>query len=156
MRADTLHALLLMGILVGLAFSAYAGYETTHPSAQGLCQVNSYVSCGKIASSGHTTTLGIEDWLWGVAGFVLLLALDVPLYRTWKRKWLVPVFLLSLVGVLLAAYFAYVELVVIQGLCLVCLGSYFSGVVVFGAAAALLRLGSTKGPRPAATPGPVG
>lgn len=143
MRAETVHSLLLMGILVGLAFSLFAAYETTHPSAQGVCSVNSFISCQKIDTSGHTTTLGIEDWLWGIGGFVVLLALDIPLYRTWKREWLLPVVALSAVGGLLSIWFGYVELVVIQGLCLVCLGAYLSNVVVFGCALYLMRLSAS-------------
>jgi uncharacterized membrane protein len=144
MRAETVHALLLMGILVGLAFSVFAAYETTHPSAQGICSVNSWISCQKIDTSGQTTTLGIEDWLWGIGGFVVLLALDIPLYRTWKREWLLPVTALSALGAALSIWFGYVELVIIQGLCLVCLGAYLANVVVLGCAVYLMRLSSAE------------
>jgi uncharacterized membrane protein len=143
-RAETVHQLLLLGIILGLAFSLYAGYESTHPAAQGTCTLNGYVSCAKIDTSGHTTTLGIEDWLWGAGGFVLLLLLDIPLYRTWKREWLLPLTALSTVGVLLSLYFAYLEFAVIQGLCIICLGAYLSNVLVFGCAAYLMRLGSAE------------
>ena len=144
MRAETVHQLLLLGIILGLAFSLYAGYESLYPPAQGTCSFNSYVSCSKIDTSGHTTTLGIEDWLWGTGGFVLLLLLDIPLYRTWKREWLLPLTALSTVGVLLTLYFAYLEFAVIQGLCIICLGAYLSNVLVFGCAVYLTRLGSAE------------
>ena len=142
MRAETVHALLLMGILVGLAFSLYSAYETANPSLYGGCNVNSYVSCGKIATSGHTTTFGIQDYLYGIGGFVVLLLLDIPLYRTWKREWLLAVTVLSGIGAALSVYFGYLELAVIQGLCLICLGAYLSNVVVFSCALYLERLGA--------------
>ncbi|HXQ93739.1 MAG TPA: vitamin K epoxide reductase family protein [Thermoplasmata archaeon] len=153
MRAESVHQLLLMGILVGLAFSLYAGWETAHPTPGG-CNINSYVSCGKIATSGHTTTFGIQDYFYGIGGFVVLLLLDIPLYMTWKREWLLPVTLLSGLGVALSIYFAYLELVVIQGLCLICLGSYLSNVVVFACALYLERSGAAdrKAARAAADP----
>jgi len=142
MKAETVHQLLLMGILIGLAFAVYAAIESVVPALQHSCSVNAYVSCGKIDSSGHTTTLGIQDYVWGIGGYLVLFALDVPLYRTWKREWLQAVTLLSGLGALLSIYFAYVELDVIQGLCPVCLGAYLSNVLVFGCAAYLMRLGS--------------
>jgi uncharacterized membrane protein len=144
MRAETVHAVLLMGILVGLAFSVFAAYETLNPSIEGVCSVNSYISCQKIDTSGHTSTLGIPDYLWGVGGFLLLLLLDIPLYRTWKRQWLLPVTALSLVGALFSIYFGYIELVVIQGLCLVCLSAYLCNVVVLACAAYLMRLSASE------------
>ncbi|MCI4353974.1 MAG: vitamin K epoxide reductase family protein [Thermoplasmata archaeon] len=144
MRAETVHALLLMGILVGLAFSVFAAYETTHPAVQGVCSPNSFVSCQKIDTSGHTTTLGIEDWLWGIGGFVVLLAFDIPLYRTWKREWLLAVTALSALGAILSVYFAYVELAIIQGLCPVCLSAYLCNVVVLGCAVYLMRLSASE------------
>jgi len=154
MRADTVHSLIFLALLIGLAFSLFAGYESTNPAAQGICSVNTYVSCAKIDTSGHTTTLGIEDWLWGVGGFVVMLALDVPLIRTWKRNWLEALTLVSLVGALFSVYLAYLELVVIQGLCLVCLGAYFSNLVVFACALYLVRLGLKDRATPASAPSP--
>jgi uncharacterized membrane protein len=144
MKAETVHQLLLMGILVGLAFALFAGYETTHPALQKVCSPGGYISCSKIDNSGHTTTLGIQDYIWGIGGFVALLLVDIPLYRTWKREWLQVVFALSGLGALLSIYFAYLELAVIQGLCIICLGAYLSNVVVFACAAYLMRLGSSE------------
>jgi uncharacterized membrane protein len=144
MKAETVHQLLLLGILVGLAFAIYAALESTIPGLQGSCHVNSYISCGKIDNSGHTTTLGIQDYNWGIGGFVVMLLLDIPLYRTWRRDWLQVVTLVSGLGAVLSIYFAYLELFVIQGLCPVCLGAYLSNVAVFACAVYLLRLGSSE------------
>ena len=144
MKAETVHQLLLLGILIGLAFALYAAAESLVPALQTSCTVNSYFSCGKIDNSGHTTTLGIQDYLWGIGGYIALFIVDVPLYRTWKREWLQAITLLSGLGALLSIYFAYLELVVIQGVCPVCLGAYLSNLLVFGCAAYLMRLGSAE------------
>jgi uncharacterized membrane protein len=144
MKAESVHQLLLLGILVGLAFAIYAMIESVVPALQHSCTINSYFSCGKIDSSGHTTTLGVQDYVWGIAGFIALFVVDIPLYRTWKREWLEVVTVLSGLGVLLSIYFAYLELVVIQGVCPICLGAYLSNVLVFGCAAYLMRLGSAE------------
>ena len=141
MRAETAHALVLLGLVAGLAFSTYAWYESVNTSAQGLCSINSYVSCGKIDTSGHTTTLGIQDYLWGIGGFVVMLALDIPLYRSWNRRLLEFLTVVSAAGAILSVYFAYLELVVIQGLCIICLGAYFSNLFVLAFLVVLVRMG---------------
>ena len=140
-RAETAHALVLLGIIAGLGLSIYAGYETVNPALQGSCSFTSYFSCAKIATSGHTTTLGIEDYVWGIAGFVVMLALDIPLYRTWNRRLLEGLTLLSGLGAALSVYFAYLELFVIQGVCVICLGAYLANVVVLVFLVILVRMG---------------
>jgi uncharacterized membrane protein len=144
MKAETVHQLLLLGILVGLAFSIYAGLESVVPALRQSCSVNPTISCAKIDTSGHTTTFGIEDYNWGIGGFVVLLLLDIPLYRTWKPEWLRALTVLSGLGAALSVYFAYVEVVVIQGVCPICLGAYLSNVLVFGCALYLVRLSSSE------------
>ncbi len=139
MDARTLHALLPVAIVIGLAFSVFAAYETVYPAAESACSVNAFVSCAKVDQSGQTTTFGIQDYWIGLAGFIVLLAVDIPLFRTWKPTWLYVLFGFSTLGVVAAIYLAYVELVVIGALCLICTGAYLSNVVVFGAAVALLR-----------------
>jgi uncharacterized membrane protein len=143
-RAETAHQLIFLGVLVGLAFALFAGYETLNPAAEGVCSVNAYVSCSKIDTSGQTTTLGIADWLWGVGGFLVMLAIDIPLIRTWKRSWLEMLTVVSLAGALMSIYLGYLELFVIQGLCIVCLGAYLSNVVVIANALYLVRLGQRE------------
>lgn len=131
MDARTLHALIPIAIVGGLLFSGYAWYESTHPSAQGSCSVNGYVSCAKVDNSAHTTTFGISDYWFGIAGFLALLVVDVPLARTYKPSWLYALFGLSTIGVVVAVYFAYVELAVINALCLICTGAYLSNAIVW-------------------------
>lgn len=147
MDARTLHALLPVAILVGLGFSIFAAYETVYPAAEGACSVNAFVSCAKVDQSAYTTTFGIQDYWFGIAGFVLLLAIDVPLLRTYKPMWLNALLVVSGLGVLIAIYLAYVELVVIQALCIICTGAYLSNVVVFLVAVALFRQSRTEAGR---------
>jgi uncharacterized membrane protein len=141
MRAETAHAVILLGIIAGLAFATFSWYESTHPGAEGVCSVNAFVSCAKIDQSGQTTTFGIQDYDIGIAGFLLMLALDIPLYRTWHRTWLYALTIVSMGGALVSVYLAYVELAVIRGLCLICTGAYLSNVVVLAFLLYLVRLG---------------
>lgn len=141
--ARILHRALLAMILLGLSFSLYAGFEVTDPALTNACSVNSYVSCGAVLHSGDTSFppgTGVSDWWWGVGGFLALLALDLPLLRTYDPRLLSAVLALSALGVALAGAFAYEELFVIHALCPICLGAYLSGVGVLALAVALVRM----------------
>jgi uncharacterized membrane protein len=153
-RAENLHALVLVALVLGLGASAFAAYESTHPSATSVCSVNSYVSCAKVDQSGQTTTLGVPDWAIGIGGYVAMLALDIPLIRTWRRDLLNGLTLLSLGGVGVSVYFAYVELVRIAALCPVCWSAYLCNLAAFGALLALWVAGrSDPGAAPEADAG---
>jgi uncharacterized membrane protein len=131
MRAESVHAALLLVIVAGLGLSAFATYETFFPAAASVCSPTPLISCSKVDQSGHTTTLGVPDWLIGLGGFVALLALEIPLYATWRRDLLTAVVALSGIGLAVAAYLAYVELAVIHALCPVCFSTYAVDGIAF-------------------------
>ncbi|MCI4335610.1 MAG: vitamin K epoxide reductase family protein [Thermoplasmata archaeon] len=138
MDARTLHSLIPIAIVAGLILSGYAAYESTHPSAQGSCSINGFVSCSKVDNSAHTTTFGVQDYWLGVAGFLALLVVDIPLLRTYKAPWLYALLGLSTIGVGVALYLAYIELAVINALCLICTGAYLSNAAVWLASLGLV------------------
>ncbi|MCI4352010.1 MAG: vitamin K epoxide reductase family protein [Thermoplasmata archaeon] len=145
MRSETLHAILPLSIVAGLAFSLFAAVESLDPALQGICSVSPFFSCHKVDQSAYTTTLGIQDYLWGIAGFVVLFALDVQVYRQGRGRWLDALTLVSAAGLAFAAYLAWLELGVIGAFCLVCLGAYLSNAVTFLAAFWLRRPSSGSG-----------
>jgi uncharacterized membrane protein len=149
--ARILHRLVLLFLLLGLGLSTYAAVEVVYHPAQSVCSFNSYVSCSRVTQSGHTTLGPVPDWAVGVGGFVLLLAIDLPLLRSFDGRLLLLLLLVALVGIGVSAYFAYVELGVIHALCPVCLGAYLADGAVLILAFALVRLRLAKG-----TPGPPG
>jgi uncharacterized membrane protein len=151
MRSETLHAVLPLAIVAGLAFSLFAAAETLDPALQSICSVSAFVSCHKVVTSGDTTTLGIPDYAWGIGGFVLLFILDVQVYRLGRGRWLDALVLCSGAGFVLSLYFASVELFVINAFCLVCFASYLSNVAVLATALLLRRpsSGSGRSARPA-------
>jgi uncharacterized membrane protein len=147
-RAETAYSLIIVLLLAGLAFSVYAWYETVNPAAQGVCSINSYVSCGKIDNSGRTTTLGVPDWAIGIAGYVVMVALSFLAYRTYKRQHLLALTAVSGVGLALSGYLAYLELVVIRGICPICLGAYLCNLAAFLLLVYLVRLTGEKDDSP--------
>jgi uncharacterized membrane protein len=145
MRSETLHAILPLTIVAGLAFSLFSAAESIFPWLQGACSVNSYVSCQKVDASAFTTTFGIQDYLIGIGGFALLFVLDIQVYRLGRGRWLDALAVVSLVGLLFSVYFGYIELVKIGALCIVCFGSYLSNVGTFVTAILLRRPSSGTG-----------
>ena len=145
MRSETLHAILPLAIVAGLALSLFAAAESLDKALQGFCSVNGYVSCSKVDQSAYTTTFGIPDYLFGIGGFVVLFALDVQVFRLGRGRWLDALILVSALGVLFSVYFGYLELGVIKALCLVCFGTYLANVATFVTAILLRRPSSGSG-----------
>ncbi|MFI5415390.1 MAG: vitamin K epoxide reductase family protein [Candidatus Lutacidiplasmatales archaeon] len=143
MKAESVHAALLLFVVAGLGLSVFATLETYIPALQNVCSVSPFFSCSAVDRSNHTTTLGVPDWAIGVAGFVVLLVLDIPLYLTWRRDLLQAVVVVSGLGLAASAYFAYVELAIIHAVCPVCFSTYVADAVVF-----LLSLWGFRSSRP--------
>jgi uncharacterized membrane protein len=154
-RAQTLHIIVLLALVGGLAASTFAYLESVYPPLQSACTVNAFVSCAKIDTSGLTTTLGIQDYSIGIAGFLLMLGIDLPLYLTWRAPLLRALVVVSGLGLALSAYWAYIELVEIRGLCPVCLTSYLTNLIAFAALVTLVwkARASADEPEPAKQPG---
>ena len=131
MKAQSVHAALLLLVIVGLGLALFASVETYIPSLRSACSVSVFFSCSKVDSSNHTTTLNVPDWSIGVAGFVVLLGIEIPLYRTWRRDLLTALVVVSGLGVAISVYLAYVELDVIHALCPVCFSTYVANGLVF-------------------------
>ncbi|MGI0131505.1 MAG: vitamin K epoxide reductase family protein [Thermoplasmata archaeon] len=141
MKAENLHALIPVALGAGLLLSIYAAYETVNPAAQSSCSFTAFFSCGKVVESGRTTTLGIADYWYGIGGFLAMIAVDVPLYRTWDRSWLKAFLALSTLGLILSVYLFALETFEIGAICPVCLGTYIANGIALAAAVVLWRNG---------------
>ncbi|MGA8664015.1 MAG: vitamin K epoxide reductase family protein [Thermoplasmata archaeon] len=129
MRTSTFRSLVALGGGLGLIISIFAALEFYDAQLSNLCTLNAFFSCALIAHSGKTTTLGIQDYYWGIFGFIAILVLAAWSERRRKDARLAYLLLLlTSAGLGLAAYFLYVELVEINGLCPVCLASYACGI----------------------------
>ena len=154
MRAESLHALILLIAVLGLGLSLFAYAETIDPALRSDCSVNVFFSCAKVDQSGLTTLLGVPDWAVGAGGFALMLAIDIPLYVTWRPSLLYALVAVAALGVAVSAYLAYVELVQIVALCPVCLSAYLSDIAILGLGVALLVKTRAPADRPEPAPSP--
>lgn len=132
-----LDRLLLVCVVAGLALSTFAALETTFPALQGVCSVNSWLTCGEVAASAYSWIGPIPVWSLGLGGFVVLLALSVLFLRTREERWLWGLWVVAGIGFAASIVLAGVEVFLIHAVCPVCLASY---VADFGAFAVAWRM----------------
>jgi len=140
MRTRDLRSVIYLAGGLGLIVAIYTYIETVESSLQKYCTINSYVSCGAVATSGKTTVLGVPDSFIGIGGFVLILALAALAERHRKElRWPYLLLFVTTAGVGFSLYFLYVEVVEINALCPVCLTAWLLGWVAWVATIVLVR-----------------
>jgi uncharacterized membrane protein len=119
--------------LVGLAIAAYllAVRLLGEAPACGLIQ-----GCETVASSPYATVLGVPVALFGVGFSMVLAAASVVWWRRADRRALYAAYGLGLAGIIAVAYLTYLELFVIEAICIWC-ATYGATVVAGWGAAAL-------------------
>ncbi len=140
MKISSLRSGILLAGLLGLLVSIFAAAEFYQASLRSVCSFNSFFSCGVVDQSGLTTTLGVQDYLWGIGGFLLILIVaGIAERRASDPR---PTYLLlgvTTLGVVLALYFLYIELALIHALCLVCVAAYIFGGITWIGTIVLVR-----------------
>ena len=140
MRTRSIRTLIYAAAGIGLLLSLFAAFEVIDAGLTKLCTLNSFISCATVANSGHTTTLYVPDWLWGVLGFILILVVASLAERNPEDpRYVYGLIALTTIGIALALYFLYVELAVIHAICIVCASAYAMGFISWGGAIALAR-----------------
>lgn len=140
MRTRTYRSLVELGGVLGLLVAIFAALEFYDASLSKICSFSSAFSCYTVLSSGKTTTLWVQDWVWGIVGFLAILVIAAIASRRRKdTRVTYGLLLLTSAGVALAAYFFYVEVAEIHALCPVCLTAYFFGFVAWFGAIGLAR-----------------
>ncbi|HYB77843.1 MAG TPA: vitamin K epoxide reductase family protein [Thermoplasmata archaeon] len=140
MRTRDIRSVIYLAGGLGLIVSIYTYIETVQSGLQKYCTINSYVSCGAVANSGRTTTLGIPDSFIGIGGFVVILLIAALAERRRKEMlWPYLLFLVTTAGVAFSLYFLYVEVGEIHALCPVCLSAWVFGWIAWAGTVFLVR-----------------
>jgi uncharacterized membrane protein len=140
MRTRTYRTLAELGGFLGLLVAIFAALEVYVSGLSNACSFSSIVSCTGVLQSGKTTTLGVQDWVWGLAGFLAIVVLTALAGRRRKDARIVYALLaLTTAGVGLAAYLLYVEVGEIHIICPVCVSAYAFGVIAWVGAIGLAR-----------------
>ncbi|MGD0718083.1 MAG: vitamin K epoxide reductase family protein [Thermoplasmata archaeon] len=140
MQTRTVRTTIYLAAGVGLIIAIFSGLEFIDTALQSICSFNGFFSCAAVAQSGKTTLLGIQDYALGIAGFIIILALNgCAERRPDDPRWSYALLGLTTLGVALSFYFLYVELYEIGAFCLVCFSSYVMGFIAWGGAIELAR-----------------
>jgi uncharacterized membrane protein len=118
--------------VAGLAVSIYLTVEHYTASTTLACPETGVVNCAKVTTSPQSMILGIPVAVLGLVFFVGMVALSVPaLWRNrsgqvrWSRIGLAGI------GVLFVIYLLYVELFVVDAICLWCTTVHVITVALF-------------------------
>jgi uncharacterized membrane protein len=118
-RWSSLGALLLS--LAGLVVSAYLTVEHYTASTTLACPNVGVVNCQKVTTSPESQVLGLPVALLGLLYFAAMVAITVPaMWRTPSLAVRRTRIGLSLLGVAFVVYLIYVELFVLDAICLWC------------------------------------
>ncbi len=130
-----------MGIfvsLVGVCFSGYSLYHHLQVKSQGgstdaFCNINSSVSCDKVAASIYSEIFGVPLGVLGIGFFLSLLVFYFSgLTRRPSAEENIPAAnVLALIGVVSSAVLAVISITKVGSVCLVCVGIYLSCVFLF-------------------------
>ncbi len=135
------YAAILAGIaLFGMGVATYLTYVKL---SGGTPVCGPLGGCETVQESQYSTVLGIPVSLFGLGYSLAVLGTLIAWWRTGDRRALIGTYLLGLVGLMVAAYLVYLQLVVIQAVCTWCMAFDASVVVGFIAAIVTYRRTAT-------------
>jgi uncharacterized membrane protein len=144
MKRPVLISFIIALSLLGLADAWYLA-ETALTKTALTCSIGGLDGCNIVAQSPYSHVRGVPLGVYGAAfyGLFLLLAIGIS-WRQWV--WLDRLLLVfGGIGFLASLYFLYVQIVLIQALCIYCLASAGIAFALLGAALQLVF------PRPASS-----
>ena len=121
MGADRLRGASLVGALLGLAVSAYLTAEHFTTPTLLACPATAVVNCQRVTTSPQSEVLGIPVAVLGLAYFAVMAGLTLPAaWRSPSRDLRRTRLAAAAAGVAFAVYLIYVELFVVNAICLWC------------------------------------
>ncbi|CAN5232201.1 vitamin K epoxide reductase family protein [soil metagenome] len=115
---------------LGLLDASYLTYE--HYSNEiPPCSTNILsADCGKVLTSEYAKIFNIPVSVLGIGYYLLLLTFIFAVFRK-NKKALKPLFFVSLTGLAMSLYFVYLQLVIINAICLYCMISATLSISIF-------------------------
>ncbi|MDB5195617.1 MAG: conserved rane protein of unknown function [Parcubacteria group bacterium] len=132
--------------MLGLADAWYLA-DTALTGASLTCNIAGLDGCNIVAQSPYSHILGIPLGVYGVVFYGLFLILAFIASKKPFRMLIRALLALGTIGLLVSAWFLYIQFVLIQALCVYCLASAGISFLLWGATLALWRT-SPAHPRP--------
>jgi uncharacterized membrane protein len=125
--------------LLGLAVSVYLTVEHYTASTTLACPGAGAIDCVKVTTSAQSRFLGAPVALLGALFFVAMVALTLPVTWRWRARAFSRTRIgLTVLGVAFVIYLIYVELFVVDAICLWCTAVHIITIALF----VLLALGA--------------
>ena len=129
-----MRTLMVFLALAGLADAAYLA-DMALTGGTLVCDIQGLSGCNTVAQSAYSWVLGLPLALYGVFFYCAFLITLVLYGRIGMRTYEIALMALAAIGVLFSSYFLYLQLFVIEALCIYCIGSavvsYFLALLVF-------------------------
>lgn len=130
MRIRENHVLIVILILsmAGIGLATFLAANHYQLISAGFCSIGSLFSCERVNQGDYSTIIGIPWAVIGLAGFVAVFALAyLRLYypdKDIKDRFIPLLVLFSVIGTVFVVYLNYIELLVINEVCLLCAASH--------------------------------
>ncbi len=138
MNRTTLVWLLLIMAFIGIADSWYLA-QSALEGASLVCNIGALDGCNTVAKSAYSKVWGIPLAVYGVAFYGLLFVVGALLLSIRTRILYIGALVLSGLGALASLYFLYLQLFVIEAVCIYCLISLGTAVLSLIAACVLWK-----------------
>lgn len=102
----------------GMLVTAYLIYQHYKPSADAFCNISNYISCDIVNKSIYAEILGIPVSILGFAAYSTLFA--GTFLKETKNIWMA-LTIFSGIGLLFSLYLTYVELFLLNAICIFCI-----------------------------------
>lgn len=130
--------LLILLALLDAAYLSVSHYRVyTDMGYQSYCAISKAVNCDTVSQSKYAIMLGVPVPVWGVFGYMVLLALIGTAFFG-KGLWFM-VFILSLGYSLHSVALALISNYIIKSYCLFCIGSYIANFLICFFSVIILR-----------------
>jgi len=135
-------------IILGIIGAAVSGYALAHhyDKASGeFCTLSETVSCDVVNKSPWSEFFGVPVALIGMIGYLFLVAMATKKVIEKEPDELLTLFMAfsAMVGFLISAYLTYIELYVIEAICLLCVTSQ-TLITILAVSAVLYRIEEKK------------
>jgi uncharacterized membrane protein len=122
--------------ILGVFIAGYLVYDHYYAGSL-FCPDEGWIDCGEVTHGEYSTIFGIPLAHLGLVGMVLIFLFAALRLKHWNRDYTENFFVLVLVfsflGALLTWYLTYLELFVIQKICIYCFTEFILVTIIFGA-----------------------
>jgi len=109
--------------LFGIADAIYLTIAHYTQATILACPTTSFINCDKVTTSSYSEIFGIPVSILGLAFFLALFIIQLPIFWTSKYLWVkTPRIVFVSIGLISAFWFIYVELHKLHAICLYCTG----------------------------------